>query len=1520
MAIDQVGQGSILIKGEISKSQLQKKGKEAVDTIQSVASRNPINLRFDIGKSDAFSKLPLGRITNDINAFQGALDASIARTLAFAASAGALTAVTKGMKQIVAASVDVEKQMLDINVLFGLSSDTLKRFEGQLFSVARNTAQSFKDVSTAAAEFARQGLSVEETQKRVNDALILTRLSGLGVAESVSTITAAINGFNSEAITSSEVVNRLANVDAAFAVSSADLAQALARAGAVSQDAKVSFNELAAATTAVQQRTARGGAIIGNGFKSIFTRLQRSGVQEKLEEIGVSTKNLNGEFRGAIPILQDYANIYRNLSDDIRASTDEQIAGVFQINNLKAIVADLSSEYSVFREALDIAAQSSNEAVVRNLELNKSLSAVAQSAATSAYQIASAFGQRVINTEFVKDGISAISDIFQSGAEAFNKQGEEAGASIGTFLVDGLVGVVTGPLAAKVLLALTKITKFLIVESKKVFDQIGSLGGNLSKVSEIQNRLTSFVINEEKAREAISKILNSTDDEVKKVELAEKQILDIIRDQIKSKERLLTLTEAIARKGSLEATVQGTLIPSTSRPKRAAGGYINNLVRDEKRDISKGVGGAKPSDQVVVIPDFNYGGGQKGVMVANTGEYIKRSPLGDSILTNDMVSNVNISGVKKVGRAARGSDDAIKQLIKTIIQGEISSGRGPVTGIGKIDTKGFYEGIQEKLSKIVPNSKGAVQKYLLESRPPQLPLERKIGNTAFAKLTKKDVEDILNPKKAVSKASVDIAKKTQLSSTAMLGLFFAAQSASSALENLSEEGSILSSAGKAASSGLNLGAFATILSQAIPSIAAQAGPIGLVVGGSIAAIKFVSDLTDETEKLQKELNKASEAMIQTTNSIATFSQKQNQYNELLASSDIEKSSKVFRDLVLSANEFGPEFSGKLVNSISRPEETGKIFEEISKIAKDAERSAVIASALYKPKNPTKAGAEIGGLLTGTISRNAFADVSIDNLSDKVNKTFEDIDSIVSSAKDREKSKLFSSENLKTGSRILRFASSKDPFALASLAKNVPKRFAEKNRLNENDFSRASALFTDLAKYAGIQDSLIKKTIESATSTESLNSAIKSLGDGIKKTNLADALAKLQEAINRPAISIRAALIDVEKSLRKDSENRKRNIEESQRVQSAASSILRPITDASNISGYGQSLSRSENISKASEDVESILQGFADTVFTELKANPQNASKIQSQLRPFLERGDIFGIGAYDNQFNSDIPKSIKDSANETAQKLQDVIQEISDSNAYLAAIEVATKAVERFQSAEKRIVSGGVGYNTAFSRAFDVVSNNPTAKNSVIEERARLKAFQTASDAGFLNAEQEKQFQIDKARLGTSARIAELSGIGNNAFLRSNISDLLGGSFGVVSGNKFDATSQVLQDLEDYTNGLTGKTQENISKEVENIRSQVGADLTGPTNIVSTIVGKITKAFSDQVDVVTKVQEEAKRENAKELESLEAERLQLIATMQAMEGFFKDNSSSNLAIDVNYNPEEFRKIIDVNVKKSIRGE
>ena len=240
--------------------------------------------------------MPLGRITGQMSEFQKSLDASAARVFAFGAAVGVINAVGNAFKSLVKENIELNKSLIELNSIFRLTSKDLEQFGGDLFDVARNTGQAFGDVAEAATEFSRQGLTASDTLQRLNDAMVLTRLSGLAAGDSVKYLTAAINGFNKEALDSTEIVNRLANVDAGFAVSSRDLAEAISRSGASAQAAKVEFNELLAIVTSVQQQTARGGAVIGNAFKTIFTRLQRSSVRGSLEEIGVATENANGSF------------------------------------------------------------------------------------------------------------------------------------------------------------------------------------------------------------------------------------------------------------------------------------------------------------------------------------------------------------------------------------------------------------------------------------------------------------------------------------------------------------------------------------------------------------------------------------------------------------------------------------------------------------------------------------------------------------------------------------------------------------------------------------------------------------------------------------------------------------------------------------------------------------------------------------------------------------------------------------------------------------------------------------------------------------------------------------------------------------------------------------------------------------------------------------------------------------------------------------------------------------------------
>ena len=515
------------------------------------------------------SSQALGRITGQVSEFNKSLEASNARVIAFGASAGAIFAVEKALTSLISSTINVQKQLADVNVLLNLSSSSLEKFGSSLFDIARNTAQSFSEVATAATELSRQGLGVEETLKRTNAALILTRLSGLDAKSSVEALTATLNSFSGSALDAVEVVNKLANVDAAFAVSSADLANAISRVGSTAVDAGVSLDELIALVTSAQQTTARGGAVIGNSFKTIFTRLQRGKVQDLLGSLGVDT----GEGQSAISLLQQLASTYDTLGASQKSYVAEQVGGVFQINILKAALSDLGKEYSIYGRALDTSLSSTDEAIRRNELLNKTVSALSSQTVASLEQAANKIGSIVFEPN-AKGFLSGFNNLLES----FNNiDAESAGGKLMTGFFKGIGDFIGGPgavLATAVLVKLfARLGQFAAGSAKEL------LGTNKAAQQQaaIEQSILSIL---QKNSQFTSQILAGKMTTVQ----AEKQMLDYLTAQsniLREQERLSKVIGAnLAMKG---VSVGASGIPMTApakKTKAAASGYIPNFVTD----------------------------------------------------------------------------------------------------------------------------------------------------------------------------------------------------------------------------------------------------------------------------------------------------------------------------------------------------------------------------------------------------------------------------------------------------------------------------------------------------------------------------------------------------------------------------------------------------------------------------------------------------------------------------------------------------------------------------------------------------------------------------------------------------------------------------------------------------------------------------------------------------------------------------------------------------------------------------
>jgi TP901 family phage tail tape measure protein len=394
-----------------------------------------------LGRSGRKNLRPLGEglsaATASASEFDKSLAAANARVIAFGASAGIVVKVQQAFSALVKSTIDVEKSLKDINVILGASEKQLSKFGTGLFKVAKETGQTFETVAAAATELSRQGLSAEKTLQRTKDAMILARLAGMDAVSAVDALTATLNTFTDAGLNSTKVVNKLAKVDAAFAVSSQDLAQALQRVGASAKGAGVSFDELLAIVTAAQQKTARGGAVIGNSFKTIFTRIQRPEVLNQLEQLGIAVRDLQGNTLPAIRILDGLSRTFDTLSDSQKSIISEQVAGVFQINILKAALSDLNSEYGIYQGALRAASSATNEAVQRNQELNTTVAALLNQTIQSFKELGSTVGA-ISLAPAMKDLLGGVNTVLGSLTEA-------AGTQIGQGILSGIGKFIGGP-------------------------------------------------------------------------------------------------------------------------------------------------------------------------------------------------------------------------------------------------------------------------------------------------------------------------------------------------------------------------------------------------------------------------------------------------------------------------------------------------------------------------------------------------------------------------------------------------------------------------------------------------------------------------------------------------------------------------------------------------------------------------------------------------------------------------------------------------------------------------------------------------------------------------------------------------------------------------------------------------------------------------------------------------------------------------------------------------------------------
>jgi TP901 family phage tail tape measure protein len=631
----------------------------------------------------------LGRITGQASEFQKSLDASTARVFAFGATTAVLNGVTQSFKKLVSSTIEVEKRLIEINSIFQATDATFNKFRNSIFKVAKETGQSFATVADGAAELARQGLSAEETAKRLKASLVLTRISGLDAEKSVKALTAAINGFASAGLNANQIVNKLVAVDTAFAVSAQDLAEAFSRAGSTAEDAGVSFDQLLGLVTAVEQKTARGGAVIGNAFKSIFTRISRGSTIDKLKELGVEIDAT----QTGIQKLNALSVALQNVSDPTVASQIKELAGgVFQINVVSAALKDLGSDTSIFASAAKTASQATNEAFQKNVELNKSISSQINVLVQGLTSISE------------KIGTITFGPLLQNLIGLANKFTEFLDKALdpdkGNTFIKGLFKAIgsflSGPAVVIFTAAFVKIFKLVARFAGDGLKSLFAIGTQTERIKNIEGGIVGLLQKDESLRNAIT---SSTITQAQKEQL----VLNAIRSENTLLEQQAKLMRQIATSAAAKGVTGFSATSGTfkgRRGKRYASGFMEEEATarmlgapdNVQAHFGKGtIGGRRfvMNDNEVEIP--NFAGGNSAVIPMYAGGNLPKynrgflSPLKNrtDITTREQAINAGYSGAAASSRFGAAPKVAPTQKMEDVIQVNPTGSAMLVPNIGK---------------------------------------------------------------------------------------------------------------------------------------------------------------------------------------------------------------------------------------------------------------------------------------------------------------------------------------------------------------------------------------------------------------------------------------------------------------------------------------------------------------------------------------------------------------------------------------------------------------------------------------------------------------------------------------------------------------------------------------------------------------------------------------------------------------------------------------------------------------------
>lgn len=274
--------------------------------------------------------------------------------------------------------LNFQKDLTNISYTMNLSPDQLQNLGTSAIDMAKDLSMSLDNTMDIYKIYANMNTTASEIQQTAKPTAILSNLSGVDASTAADQVQGILQQFHmledgstTAADASMHIVDVLDKVSGSVGIDYAKgikiISDAVQASGQVAYDAGMSYEQLAAITAKVSERTREDGSSIGNALKTIITRTTKVGkmpqyadevdnaalsnASASLHAIGVDVYNPDGSDRGIITVMSELKDKWDDLTDAQQAKISYDVAATRQTSKFKSMLDAFTDSMSLAEEA-----------------------------------------------------------------------------------------------------------------------------------------------------------------------------------------------------------------------------------------------------------------------------------------------------------------------------------------------------------------------------------------------------------------------------------------------------------------------------------------------------------------------------------------------------------------------------------------------------------------------------------------------------------------------------------------------------------------------------------------------------------------------------------------------------------------------------------------------------------------------------------------------------------------------------------------------------------------------------------------------------------------------------------------------------------------------------------------------------------------------------------------------------------------------------------------------------------------